>query len=87
MTKLNIIIAIQVVTMGLLDREKADKYQVIIECEDGGDPSLKTSRELSIRVLDYNDNAPEFGQNVYTQVSRLYYDLLIYVSFLQVIPQ
>ena len=54
--------------MGLLDREATDEYQVTIECEDAGDPSLKTSRELSIRVLDYNDNAPQFGQNVYTQV-------------------
>jgi len=58
-----------VVTAGagpLPDRERGDKLSVILACEDFGIPALVTTRQLTIAVLDMNDNAPRFSRAVYT---------------------
>ncbi|ESN96612.1 hypothetical protein HELRODRAFT_150274, partial [Helobdella robusta] len=50
-----------------LDREKTAQHRVVLFCWDYGYPaSLNTSREIVIRVLDINDNIPNFLQSSYS---------------------
>jgi len=58
-----------VVTAGvaaLPDRERRDKFYLTLACEDFGTPALITTRELTIDVLDMNDNRPVFSRSTYT---------------------
>jgi len=58
-----------IVTAGmspLPDREKRDKFQLTLACEDFGVPALVTTRRLTVDVLDMNDNAPHFSRSTYT---------------------
>ncbi|CDW56947.1 Laminin G 2 and Cadherin and EGF CA domain contai ning protein [Trichuris trichiura] len=43
-----------------LDFEKVRNYSVVIIASDGGSPSLSSSTEVHIQVVDVNDNAPIF---------------------------
>lgn len=36
-----------------------------VEAVDGGTPPLKTSTIISIEVMDVNDNAPSFSEEIY----------------------
>ncbi|XP_027562983.1 protocadherin gamma-A6-like [Neopelma chrysocephalum] len=56
----------RVVTAELLDREQESEYNVTVTAADGGRPALQSSRVLSLRVLDVNDNAPVFAQERYS---------------------
>lgn len=53
------------VTSSDLDRESRDRYDVTITCVDGGVPSLNSSKPVTIRVTDMNDNLPKFEEDVY----------------------
>lgn len=53
----------------LLDREQKDQYNLTIEASDQGTPQLRTKTNLFVKVLDVNDNPPEF-------VSKLYHALV-----------
>ncbi|NXG48576.1 PCDA2 protein, partial [Psilopogon haemacephalus] len=53
-----------------LDRERVWEYEVEVFAEDGGQPSLRTSRGVRVPVSDVNDNAPRFSQAVYTVLCR-----------------
>ena len=46
-----------------LDREKIPRYNLTVTVKDEGDKS--SSRNLSVIVLDVNDNAPEFKPSFY----------------------
>ncbi len=50
-----------------LDREVQDSYQIRIKATDraGGDGSLSTEVDLTIMVLDVNDNPPVFQKQDY----------------------
>ncbi|KAK2527877.1 neural-cadherin [Columba guinea] len=50
--------------LGSLDREKEDKYLVVVEARDGG--GLTGTGTATILVTDVNDNAPVFLQRIYT---------------------
>ncbi|XP_053101938.1 neural-cadherin-like [Hemicordylus capensis] len=50
--------------LGSLDREKEDKYLVVVEAKDGG--GLTGTGTATILVTDINDHAPTFTQNIYT---------------------
>ena len=52
-----------------LDRERNDHYNLTIQASDQGTPQLKTRTHLCVKVLDVNDNPPEF-------VSKLYHALV-----------
>ncbi|XP_052121154.1 fat-like cadherin-related tumor suppressor homolog isoform X3 [Frankliniella occidentalis] len=52
-----------------LDREEKDHYNLTVEASDQGTPQLKTRTHLYVKVLDVNDNPPEF-------VSKLYHALV-----------
>ena len=43
-----------------LDRELVDEYRMTIMAIDGGSPPLTGSTQLTVRVVDVNDNRPRF---------------------------
>ncbi|XP_062870792.1 protocadherin Fat 1-like [Trichomycterus rosablanca] len=53
------------VTDRLLDREVESEYNVEIVAQDSGVPSLKTTKSVTVKVLDVNDNPPRFSQSSY----------------------
>ncbi|XP_030621270.1 protocadherin alpha-7-like [Chanos chanos] len=50
----------------LLDREFKAKHNLILTATDGGNPSRSGTLNVSIVVLDSNDNRPVFSQDTYT---------------------
>lgn len=48
-----------------LDREQQAEHQLILTAHDGGDPVLSGTAQLTIVVLDNNDNEPAFDLPVY----------------------
>ncbi|XP_035812587.2 protocadherin alpha-3-like [Amphiprion ocellaris] len=48
-----------------LDREQKNKHLLIITAVDGGKPSRSGTLNVSIIVLDTNDNRPVFSQEIY----------------------
>ncbi|XP_072923515.1 protocadherin gamma-A6-like [Hemitrygon akajei] len=49
-----------------LDREKEAAIQLVLTAVDGGKPPRSGTTQVTIRVLDNNDNAPVFDNDVYT---------------------
>ena len=49
-----------------LDRENRDHYDLVVTCWDGGRPSLSSATRVPVRVLDVNDNRPQFAAATYT---------------------
>ncbi|XP_068427003.1 protocadherin-12 isoform X2 [Clinocottus analis] len=54
-----------IVTNGSLDRETVMRYNVSLLAQDYGDPPLSCVKNLPVRVLDENDNAPVFSSALY----------------------
>ncbi|XP_069387781.1 protocadherin-12 isoform X2 [Paralichthys olivaceus] len=54
-----------IVTDGSLDREKVMQYNISLLAQDYGDPPLSCVKQLPVRVLDENDNAPVFSSSFY----------------------
>ncbi|XP_075687862.1 cadherin EGF LAG seven-pass G-type receptor 3 isoform X3 [Rhinoderma darwinii] len=56
-----------ITTSGLVDREKREKYSLIVEAIDQGkDPGPRSSTvKVEITVLDENDNVPQFSEKRY----------------------
>lgn len=50
---------------GSLDREKKDSHLIGILAETQGSPSISTLTEVTLNILDENDNSPEFHSNPY----------------------
>ncbi|XP_038556226.1 protocadherin alpha-8-like [Micropterus salmoides] len=48
-----------------LDREQKDKHTLLVTAVDGGKPQRSGTLNVSIIVLDSNDNRPMFSQEVY----------------------
>uniref|UniRef100_A0A7N8WSA9 Protocadherin gamma-C5-like n=1 Tax=Mastacembelus armatus TaxID=205130 RepID=A0A7N8WSA9_9TELE len=48
-----------------LDREKLPVHNLILTAVDGGDPVRSGTSEITVIVLDNNDNAPQFERQVY----------------------
>ncbi|XP_064209145.1 protocadherin alpha-C2-like [Anguilla rostrata] len=49
-----------------LDREEQAVHNLILTAVDGGVPARSGTASIIVRVLDINDNAPQFDQEVYT---------------------
>ncbi|XP_060576432.1 cadherin-87A-like isoform X2 [Ruditapes philippinarum] len=47
------------------DREKVDKYVLLLKARDNGKTRLETTRFLTVVVLDVNDNYPVFNEREY----------------------
>lgn len=60
--------AYALVTSEALDREQVAECNVTVRAHDEGSPPLSASKTLLVRLLDVNDNAPNFAQAVYTMV-------------------
>lgn len=50
-----------------LDREKQDRYTLKISVSDHGDPRLSSSSDVTITVIDVDDNCPKFQPAVYNR--------------------
>ncbi|XP_054890371.1 protocadherin alpha-8-like [Poeciliopsis prolifica] len=48
-----------------LDREKRKKLILLVTAIDGGKPPISATLNVSVTVLDINDNRPSFSQDVY----------------------
>ncbi|XP_067214901.1 cadherin-89D [Linepithema humile] len=56
---------------GILDRERVTTHRLLVVARDRGSPSLSSSVEVEINVLDVNDNAPTFhGYDELEQVTQ-----------------
>ncbi|NWY66723.1 PCDBE protein, partial [Erithacus rubecula] len=62
--------AYALVTSETLDREQVEEYNATVRARDEGSPILSASKTLLLRLLDVNDNAPTFTQEVYTMVMK-----------------
>lgn len=65
--------ALYAVVQRNLDREILDKYPLVINAHDHGVPSNRSNQiNVTIEILDENDNAPKFNQTEYSiPVSRI----------------
>ncbi|NXO54209.1 PCDC2 protein, partial [Aramus guarauna] len=49
-----------------LDREQSAMQQLVLTAVDGGDPPKSGTAQISVRVVDTNDNPPAFDRSTYT---------------------
>ncbi|KAM4036072.1 protocadherin gamma-C5-like isoform 27-T27 [Anomaloglossus baeobatrachus] len=49
----------------ILDREEKSEHKLILTAIDGGDPARSGSTQITVIVLDINDNSPVFDQSRY----------------------
>ena len=49
-----------------LDRETRDYYGLTVVARDGGSPSRSSSASVVVRILDENDNKPEFVNGTFS---------------------
>uniref|UniRef100_A0A3B3BAL7 Protocadherin gamma-A10-like n=1 Tax=Oryzias melastigma TaxID=30732 RepID=A0A3B3BAL7_ORYME len=54
------------VTEQILDREINSKYNITLTAVDEAFQALSSKKSFVLEITDVNDNAPAFGQNVYT---------------------
>uniref|UniRef100_A0AC34RJJ9 Cadherin domain-containing protein n=1 Tax=Panagrolaimus sp. JU765 TaxID=591449 RepID=A0AC34RJJ9_9BILA len=55
----------QIVLVGHLDFEKTKRYKLLIRAQDQGIPPKSSFTTIFLNVLDANDHAPEFSQQLY----------------------
>uniref|UniRef100_A0A667XGE9 FAT atypical cadherin 4 n=1 Tax=Myripristis murdjan TaxID=586833 RepID=A0A667XGE9_9TELE len=51
--------------VGELDREELSNYTLTVVATDKGEPPLSSTMDVTMIVLDVNDNTPSFSQNIY----------------------
>lgn len=51
--------------VGELDREELSNYTLTVVATDKGEPPLSSAMDVTVVVLDVNDNTPGFSQNIY----------------------
>ncbi|XP_034147749.1 protocadherin gamma-A2-like [Esox lucius] len=61
---------VEMVLQKPLDREKNDHVSLVLTAIDGGEPQMSGTVQIEITVLDANDNAPIFTQDVYKATIR-----------------
>lgn len=67
---------------GTLDYETTTHYTLLIEVFDGGNPSLTSTMQVNINILDRNDNTPIFDKSKYW--ADIYENATIGTSILEV---
>ena len=55
----------QVIVKNTLDRETVDHHDIIIICQDKGAPSLQSESKFSVKVMDVNDEQPQFFKQTF----------------------
>lgn len=73
---------VRLVLSGRLDRETKDLYKVQIIAYDGGEPEQSGTVDVTITVLDANDNDPKFDNATY-EVS-IHEDIALHKTIVQV---
>ncbi len=58
-------VSAELVLQKALDREKQPIIQLMLTAGDGGNPPRSGTSQITIRILDNNDNAPEFSRPLY----------------------
>ncbi|XP_035377186.1 protocadherin alpha-3-like isoform X5 [Electrophorus electricus] len=53
-----------------LDRERKEKHNLVLTAIDGGNPQRSGTLNITVIVLDVNDNRPVFSQDVYTAMLK-----------------
>ncbi|XP_061581352.1 protocadherin gamma-A2-like isoform X47 [Cololabis saira] len=56
---------VEMVLQKPLDREKQEQISLVLTAVDGGEPQMSGTMMIVITVLDVNDNAPVFTQQIY----------------------
>ncbi|KAM4586889.1 protocadherin gamma-A11-like [Fundulus diaphanus] len=56
---------VEMVLIKALDREKQEQINLVLTAVDGGEPQMSGTMLIVITVLDINDNAPVFTQQIY----------------------
>jgi len=56
---------VRLVLLGKLDRESRDQYHLRLTAFDGGIPSRSDSVNITVNVMDSNDNDPVFDASLY----------------------
>ncbi|XP_069510297.1 protocadherin alpha-C2-like isoform X4 [Ambystoma mexicanum] len=56
---------IEIVLKKALDREQRGLHQLLLTAEDGGSPARSGTAQISVRVVDTNDNPPVFDKSTY----------------------
>uniref|UniRef100_A0A4W5MXF1 Cadherin domain-containing protein n=1 Tax=Hucho hucho TaxID=62062 RepID=A0A4W5MXF1_9TELE len=56
---------VEMVLQKPLDREKQEQISLVLTAIDGGEPQLSGTVQIHVTVLDINDNAPVFTQEIY----------------------
>uniref|UniRef100_A0A8D3B8Y7 Cadherin domain-containing protein n=1 Tax=Scophthalmus maximus TaxID=52904 RepID=A0A8D3B8Y7_SCOMX len=56
---------VEMVLQKPLDRERTEFISLVLTAVDGGEPQMSGTMQISITVLDVNDNAPVFTQKIY----------------------
>ncbi|XP_077984865.1 protocadherin Fat 4-like [Glandiceps talaboti] len=60
----------RITTLDTFDYETdPTRYDITVKAEDGGTVPSSTTQVLTFDILDYNDNAPVFGQTIYNGIS------------------
>lgn len=68
---------------GRLDREIKSSYNLLVTAKDRGEPPRSTQTQISVKILDENDNSPVFDPKQYS--SSIAENASIGASVLQVI--
>ncbi len=55
----------EIVLEKAVDREKQSVHHLILTGIDGGDPARSGTMQISVKILDANDNAPVFEHELY----------------------
>jgi hypothetical protein len=53
-------------TQRIFDREDQSRYEIYLQANDHGNPSLTNTLNFSLIILDENDNAPKFDKEFYS---------------------
>ncbi|XP_045903065.1 protocadherin Fat 4-like isoform X1 [Micropterus dolomieu] len=51
--------------VGSLDRENKDTYELVVKASDKGSPQRENITTIRVRIIDVNDNRPEFSSSSY----------------------
>lgn len=60
------VVAGDIFVMGLLDYEVSPQHYLTVKAVARGKQSLSDTATVTVRLLDVNDNSPEFSQNIYS---------------------